>query len=136
MPALELYLSRSLGFALLTLAAITITFTGSIPLTSSYSMTPEQDDPKAPYAVPVIAITSTLHSLVAFYAYTWVVAGGQMTFSLAMCASGGLAAVGLWCLLFVSSGGRINRRTGVDKRMSGFPFGNTEADKKRERKRM
>lgn len=45
--------------------------------------------------------------------------------------SGSMAAMGLWCILFGSSNGRISRKTGADKRTSGFPFGNKEADKKR-----
>lgn len=49
---------------------------------------------------------------------------------------GGLASVGLWCLLFASSDGRISRRTGADKRTSGFPFKNEQADKKRPGKKM
>jgi len=30
-------------------------------------------------------------------------------------------------VLFASSGGRISRKTGADKRTSGFPFGNKES---------
>jgi hypothetical protein len=33
--------------------------------------------------------------------------------------------------MFGSDKGRISRRTGADKRTSGFPFKNAEADKKR-----
>jgi hypothetical protein len=33
--------------------------------------------------------------------------------------------------LFGTSDGRISRKTGADKRTSGFPFKNAEADKKR-----
>ena len=43
--------------------------------------------------------------------------------------------MGLWCLLFASSGGRITRKTGADKRTSGFPFTNLEADKKKSGKK-
>jgi hypothetical protein len=47
----------------------------------------------------------------------------------------GLASMGLWCLLFAGASGRISRRTGADKRMTGFPFTNVEADKKRGQKK-
>jgi hypothetical protein len=44
--------------------------------------------------------------------------------------SGGLAAMGLWVILF-GSGSHISKRTGADKRTSGWPFKSSEADKKR-----
>jgi hypothetical protein len=42
--------------------------------------------------------------------------------------------MGLWCILFGGSS-HISKRTGADKRTSGWPFGNIEADKKRVRKK-
>jgi len=42
-----------------------------------------------------------------------------------------LASMGLWCILFASSEGRISKKTGADKRTSGFPFKNVEADKRK-----
>lgn len=56
---------------------------------------------------------------------------GQISFALGVVGSGTLAAIALWCILFATSGGRISRKTGADKRMSGFPFVNSEADKKK-----
>ena len=47
-----------------------------------------------------------------------------------------LAAMGLWCVLFATSGGKISRRTGADKRTSGFPFKNAEAYNKKLDKKM
>lgn len=42
--------------------------------------------------------------------------------------------MGLWCLLFGgSNSGHISRRTGADKRTSGFPFANAAAEKKKAR---
>ena len=46
-----------------------------------------------------------------------------------------LASLGLWCLLF-GSGGHISKRTGADKRTSGFPFKNVEADKRKPEKQL
>jgi len=54
-----------------------------------------------------------------------------MSFSLGTLGSGFLAMVALWCILFASSNGRISRKTGADKRTSGFPFKNAEADKRK-----
>jgi len=44
--------------------------------------------------------------------------------------SGSLAAMGLWCVMFGSDPGHISKRTGADKRTSGWPFGNTIAAKR------
>lgn len=59
---------------------------------------------------------------------------GVSSFALGMVGSTVLAAVGLWCILFASSDGRISRKTGADKRTSGFPFKNNEADKRKAKK--
>ncbi|KAK2734245.1 hypothetical protein FQN55_002862 [Onygenales sp. PD_40] len=131
---LEIYFSRCYGLTLLTLSTTTMLLTGSIPLTNNISSTISRDDPndpKTPYAVPTVLVTSCFHAISAFYTYAWYVTTGQVSFALAMVAYGGLASVGLWCLLFGSEGGRISRRTGADKRTSGWPFGNVEADRKR-----
>ncbi|OAX79894.1 hypothetical protein ACJ72_05788 [Emergomyces africanus] len=138
---LEIYFARCFGLSLLAIAAITIVLTGSIPISSSstsssYSITTEENDPKAPYALPTILMSSIFHSSSAFYTYAWYYTTGQASFALAMVVYGGLAAVGLWCLLFASSDGRISRRTGADKRTSGFPFKNDEAEKKRASKKV
>lgn len=42
-----------------------------------------------------------------------------------------LSAVGGWVLLFGSVNGRISRKTGADKGMSGFPLKNAEAEKRK-----
>lgn len=59
---------------------------------------------------------------------------GVTSFSLGMVGSTFLSAVGLWCFLFASTDGRISRKTGADKRTSGFPFKNSEADKRKAKK--
>ncbi|PGH30352.1 hypothetical protein GX50_06871 [[Emmonsia] crescens] len=129
---LEIYFARCFGLSLLAITAIIIVLTGSIPISSSSSaITTEANDPKAPYAVPTILMSSIFHASSAFYTYAWYHTTGQASFALAMAVYGGLAAMGLWCLLFASTGGRISRRTGADKRTSGFPFTNEEAEKKR-----
>ena len=106
--------------------------TGSIPLTSSIAepVSTEDSDPKAPYSSPTLLVTSLFHGASAFYAYTWYAAGGQGAFAAAVAGSSALASIGLWCLLFASSNGKISRRTGADKRTTGYPFANVEAAKK------
>lgn len=106
--------------------------TGSIPLTATIAepVTTEDSDPKAPYALPTLMVTSMFHAASAFYAYTWYVSQGQATFAVGVAAHSVLAGIGLWCVLFASSNGKISRRTGADKRTTGFPFANSEAAKK------
>ncbi|KAJ5570121.1 uncharacterized protein N7459_009551 [Penicillium hispanicum] len=130
--SIEVYFARSLGFALLTIAALTVMLTGSIPLTSSIAepVSTEDSDPKAPYALPTLMVTSVFHGISAFYSYTWYATGGQGAFAVAVAGNSILAFIGLWCLLFASSNGKISRRTGADKRTTGFPFTNAEAAKK------
>jgi hypothetical protein len=130
---MEIYFARSLGVSLLTIAVLTIMLTGSIPLTSSIAepVTTEDADPKAPYALPTLMVTSVFHGASACYAYTWYATGGQGAFALGVAGSSILASIGLWCVLFASGEGKISRRTGADKRTTGFPFANAEADKKK-----
>lgn len=90
-------------------------------------------DPKAPYALPTLTITSLFHSVYAFYAYTLWTQTGVLSFGLGTLGSGFLAAVAMWCILFASSDGRISRKTGADKRTSGYPFKNNEAEKRKGR---
>jgi hypothetical protein len=73
------------------------------------------------------------HAALAFYGYTMWTKTGVLAFSLGTLGSGFLAMVALWCILFASSNGRISRKTGADKRTSGFPFKNQEAEKRKAR---
>lgn len=57
----------------------------------------------------------------------------MFSFGLGSIGSVFLGAVALWCILFASSNGKISRKTGADKRTSGFPFKNSEADKRKAR---
>lgn len=132
---LEIYFSRTLGFTLLSLGTLTVLLTGSVPLSSRLSegATTSAADPKAPYALPTLTITALYHVALAFYGYGMWTETGVLSFSLGTVGSGFLAAVALWCILFASSDGRISRKTGADKRTSGFPFKNAEADKRKAR---
>jgi hypothetical protein len=134
---IEVYFARCLGMSLLTIAVLTVMLTGSIPLNATIAepVSTEESDPKAPYALPTLMVTSVLHASSAFYAYTWYATRGQGAFALAVLGNSILATIGLWCLLFASSNGRISRRTGADKRTTGFPFANSEAAKKHEGKK-
>lgn len=148
---LEVYFSRTLGFTLLTLGMLTVLLTGSVPLSSSLTegwlpspknesvktnevgVSTENTDPKAPYALPTLTITALFHAATAFYCYGLWTETGVFSFGLGSIGSVFLGAVALWCILFASSNGRISRKTGADKRTSGFPFKNSEADKRKAR---
>jgi glutathione S-transferase len=133
---LETYFCRSFAFSLLLVATIMLFFTGSIPLSSSITepISMDDSDPKAPYAVPIVRITTLFHTASLIYCYIRYMNSGQVGFALGAVGYGLLAAMGLWCILFATSEGKISRRTGADKRTSGFPFKNAEAyNKKRDK---
>lgn len=132
--ALEEYLCRTLAFTLLALALISILLSGTVPLSSTMSeseITADPSDPKAPYAVPSMVVGTGFYTLSAFYSYMQYTRTGQVGFILSQLGSGSMAAMGLWCLLFGTEKGRISKRTGADKRTSGWPFKNIESDKKK-----
>ncbi|KAE8349338.1 hypothetical protein BDV28DRAFT_62958 [Aspergillus coremiiformis] len=129
---LEIYFARCLGFSLLTIAILTVMLTGSIPLNSTISepVMTEDDSSKAPYAIPTLIVTSLFQGFSAFYAYTRYLSSGQTTFAIGMIGYSAVAAIGLWCVLFANGHGKISRKTGADKRTTGFPFKNAQATKK------
>ncbi|KAL1634990.1 hypothetical protein SLS56_002075 [Neofusicoccum ribis] len=128
------------SFTLITLGIMTVLLTGSVPLSSRLSSpaggaTTDPDDPKAPYALPTLTVTTLYHSAAAFYMYGMWTETGVSSFAFGVTGSTTLAAVGIWCILFASSDGRISRKTGADKRTSGWPFKNAEADKRKKGKK-
>jgi len=130
---LEIVFSRSLGLALVTLGILTVLLSGSVPLSSrmageaNLGTSTDPEDPKSPYALPTLTVTMAFHAGTAFYAYMLWTQTGITSFALAVLANGLLACVGVWIVLFGSSDGRISRKTGADKRTSGFPFKNANA---------
>lgn len=60
---------------------------------------------------------------------------GLSGFLLGIVGSASMAFMGLWCVLFATDKGHISRRTGKDKRVSGFPFKNIDADAARGKKK-
>lgn len=75
-------------------------------------------------------ISTLYHSAFAFNAYSTYTATSQAGYALGAGGSAALAALGLWNLLFARDKGHISKRNGADKRTSGFPFKNVEADKR------
>lgn len=59
-------------------------------------ITLDPSDPKAPYAVPTMVVTSIFHTTNTIYAHLRYMRSGQTCFALSEIGSGGLAAVGFW----------------------------------------
>jgi hypothetical protein len=112
---------------MLAVGVLVVLLSGSVPLTSSLNATTDEESPKAPYAVPTLTISFIYHTAMGFYCYGNYSTTGQSAFALGALGSGLLASIGLWVLLFASSQGHISRKTGADKRTSGFPFNNQES---------
>lgn len=121
------------------IALIVMFFTGTIPLSSSIlePVSTEDNDPKAPYAVPIVRVTTIFHFICLAHCYVRYLNSGMVGFVLGAVGYGCLSSVGIWCILFATSGGKISKRTGADKRTTSFPFKNTAAyDRKRDRKQI
>lgn len=86
-------------------------------------------DTISPYANAVILLTTLHHGALAFYCWARYNETSQNGFVLGFTGSAALAAFGLWCVLFGGDKSRVSRRTGADKRTSGFPFGNPDKKK-------
>jgi hypothetical protein len=71
------------------------------------------------------------HGSTAFYCWARWNHTDQTGYLLGFVGSAVLASFGIWCLMFGGDKARISRRTGADKRTSGFPFRNTEADRRK-----
>ena len=123
----EIHLTRSVGLALLAIALLTLFLSGLIPLVSSVSTT-DKIEVSSPYTGAVIKLTTLYHSAAAFQSYTAYVRYGSTSLCFSSLASCVLSAIGLWCILF-GGGGHVSRRTGRDKRTSGWPFRNKKTAK-------
>ncbi|KAF2093021.1 hypothetical protein NA57DRAFT_81702 [Rhizodiscina lignyota] len=125
---LETYFCRCLSFSLLALAFMSLLLTGFIPINEF----PEGETATTtPYAVPTLFGTMTYHIATAIYLYVRWNSGGTASIALGAVASGVLSVMGVWCLLFATDKGHISKRTGADKRTSGWPFKNEIADQKK-----
>ncbi|KAH8836938.1 hypothetical protein MCOR27_001517 [Pyricularia oryzae] len=128
--SVEIYTLRHLGLAQLALSLLSLALSGVLPLAPAASA----DDSISPYADAAVLLTALYHAANAFHSWArWGATGGSAAYGLGFVGSGVLAAFGLWCLMFAGDKGRISKRTGADKRTSGFPFRNVEADKRKAR---
>lgn len=74
------------------------------------------------------------HSAVGFYCYMLWSQTGYSGFMLGLVASAALGGMGLWAVMFATEG-HVSRRTGKDKRVSGFPFKSGVKDEARGKKK-
>ena len=76
-------------------------------------------------------VSALYHAATASYSYSrYYTTGGQLGYLFGCLGASVLAASGLAMLIFAGET-RVSRRTGADKSTSGWPFRNTEADRKR-----
>lgn len=117
------------------LALIVLFFTGIVPIgPAAEPLTTDDNDPRAPYASPILLVTTLFHAISTIYCYVRYTTSGQAGYVLGALAYGGLSCLGGWCSMFGFSS-RVSARTGEDKRTSGFLFPNTSAyDKKADKK--
>lgn len=88
-----------------------------------------------PFTTPTLLVAGLYHTSISFYTYARYAqrSTSQFSFLLASTVSGVLAALGLWSAMF-GDGGHISKRTGADKRTSGWPFKNSVERKRRKGK--
>ena len=144
---LETHLSRSLALPFLILAGLVAAeVVRSISQSESESENRNQNQGIAAATGPshlVPALTalhglSMLHSYVSYSSTRYSSFGGQGASApgillLDVAASGFLAVYGLWVLMFGFGPGHISRRTGRDKRVSGWPLGKGDRERKKGR---
>lgn len=133
LSAFESYLSRSFALTLLLSAFLILVCSGE--LKQLYGPNDSQADalPSATSTTATITLVSTLiyHFLLAGMLYIY---GCDLELSSSLMTLGGLVhlvlgVAGLLVVVFRGDG-KVSKRTGADKRTSGFPFKNAEASKK------
>lgn len=146
---MEQHLARSLGFSQLTIGVLLVVLTGSLPLTSlvesksissgrcakrtpayKYVTNIAPSGNITPFSNAAILVSTLYHGAYAFSTYVQYNSTGQMGYLVGAVGYSIFGSFGLWCLMFGGDKGHISKRTGADKRTSGFPFKNAEADKR------
>ena len=143
--ATETYLSRLTALLLLTVTLF-LFFASTPSATTNTTQTPTLPHsltPSAPTPAHINILTAS-HILTFIYIYTHYssvtrfVTPGSPTpnttgLSLGLVGYGALSVLGIWCVVFGTGSSHRSRRTGADKRTSGWLFKNEAAyDKKRD----
>jgi len=131
---IETFLARSASLAYLLSAFLNLLFSGEIQrLYGEDGLVAKEMD--APYAQATLYMTLLYHigSGIMDYSYSYSTHLSSTMFTLGSLSHLLLAAGGILLLMFGQGPKRISKRTGADKRTSGFPFKNVEADKRKAR---
>ncbi|KFX99120.1 hypothetical protein V490_01939 [Pseudogymnoascus sp. VKM F-3557] len=133
--SLETYFARFLGLTLIPFAILFLFLSGAFPLDGSNASSELEGDQTTPFTTPTLLLAGLYHTSISFYTYARYSqrSSSQFSYLLAATISGVLAALGLWSAMF-GNGGHISKRTGADKRTSGWPFKNTVEKKRRKGK--
>ncbi|KAF2857832.1 hypothetical protein K470DRAFT_222576 [Piedraia hortae CBS 480.64] len=145
---LEVYLSRSLGLTLAALAGMSIIVSGILtdqgdqpPVRTSQSVaatdvgTPPRTTGGNGISYPTALLTTAYFFSSTFYLYMQFVARMNFGFTMGLVLNACCFAFGVWILLFGWDKGHVSKRTGMDKRVGKFPFGEKkekERDKDKE----
>jgi len=89
------------------------------------------DESVTPFTNAAVLVSMLYHGAYAMSTYLEYSSTEQTGYLLGAIGYGLFASFGLWCIMFGADKGGISKRTGADKRTSGFPFKNAEADKKK-----
>jgi len=73
----------------------------------------------------VTLLTTLYHFATGFLQYGAYMTSGSTLIGMGMLGSGIMAAAGTFAVLFQGETVRVSRKTGRDKRVSGWPFGDT-----------
>ncbi|KAG8623441.1 hypothetical protein KVT40_008417 [Elsinoe batatas] len=130
--SLETFLARSFACALLLISFLNLLFSGELQAIFAESA---QADVNSPYATPTIYATLLYNtaSCIMLYTYSYSHALSSAWLTIGSAIHLILASSGMLLLMFGQGPGHISKRTGADKRTSGFPFKNVEADKRKQR---
>lgn len=108
----ELYLSRLLALSQLSIVGFT--------LLSSQS----------PYPLTIFHVSAFIYIYIHYTTLTSALGEIQTNTTglvLGLLGYGFLACVGIWVMVFSGAAAHVSKRTGADKRTSGWPFGNVNA---------
>ncbi|PNS21502.1 hypothetical protein CAC42_1281 [Sphaceloma murrayae] len=128
--SLETFLARSFAASLLLVSFLNLLFSGELQAIFAESA---EADVNSPYASPTLYATLLYNtaSCIMMYTYSYSQALSSTWLTLGSVAHLMLASSGLLLIMFGQGPGHISKRTGADKRTSGFPFKNAEADRKK-----
>ncbi|KAJ9628072.1 hypothetical protein H2203_003294 [Taxawa tesnikishii (nom. ined.)] len=124
---LESSISRTLSFSLLLIAFLQLLLTGEVHRFLNQDDDEPSEQVQSKYAIPTLLATTIYHSILSIHLY---ISGIRFLST----AHGILAFAGIMVQMFRNEG-KISKRTGADKRTSGFLFKNASADAKHDRKR-